>query len=240
MLGTGALLSAVGLLAGCTTTQQEAARERINSDRQVAAQNSTVVRRPSSAVTVTRVAGVAKLSGAGVSGVVATVKNTTSRPLSDLPISVGYLTGRRSHYLNASDSLSYFSSHLPLIPARGTITWVFTSAAKLPANARLFARVGAKPTVKPGDISATPVVSAKVASLGADQLLKVQVDNRSSVPQYQLQLYSVGTDGHRLVSAGNRTVSYIGSGSIQTVKIHLAGKTLGTQVRVEVLPTTYQ
>jgi hypothetical protein len=78
-----------------------------------------------------------------------------------------------------------------------------------------------------------------VAGVAADQRLTVKVDNRSGVPQYQLQLYSVGTDGRRLVSAGNMTVSYIGSGSIQTVNIPLAGKTAGTQLRLEVLPTTY-
>jgi hypothetical protein len=235
----GVVVGSVGLLAGCTTTQQEAGRERLNSDRQVAAQTGTVVPQAGSAVTVTRVAAVAQASRTGRSAVVVTLKNATSRPLSDLPISVGYELGRTSHYLNGSASLSYFSSHLPLIAAHGGITWVFTSRAKLPSAARLFARVGNHPTVKPGEISGTPAVSAEVAGVAADQRLTVKVDNRSGVPQYQLQLYSVGTDGRRLVSAGNMTVSYIGSGSIQTVNIPLAGKTAGTQLRLEVLPTTY-
>jgi hypothetical protein len=240
VLGAGALLGAAGLLAGCTTTQQEAARERLNSARQVAAQSSTVVRTSGSAVRVTHVGAVPQASKTGRSAVVVALENRTPDALSDLPISVGYTLGHQSRYLNGSDSLSYFSSHLPLMPAHSRITWVFTSAAKVPAAAHLFARVGSHPTVKPGDIPATPLLSARVAGPPANQLLPVKIDNRSGIPQYQLQLDSIGTDGRRLVSAGNMTVSYIGSGSIQTVKIHLAGKSSGTQLHLEVLPTTYQ
>jgi hypothetical protein len=238
-VGLGLTVASVGLLAGCTSTQTTAARERLNSAREVAAQTSTIVRHGGSAVLVSALAVV---TGTRVprTAVVVTLSNRTAQPLSDLPISVGYtLDGKRS-YLNSSESLGYFGSHIPLLDAHGQSTWVFSSARKLPIGAHPFALVGAQPSVGPGPIPGTPTVSATAVGSASGGSLEVRVDNTSGIPQDQLQVYVDGTRGNRVVTAGVRTVSYIGSGSMETVRIPLAGAPGGATVHLKALPTIYK
>jgi len=233
------MVATVALLAGCTSTQTTAARERINTAREVAAQNGTVVTHAGTSVTVSGLAVVTASQGLRTA-IVVTLANRTAHPLSDLPISVGYTRDARRSYLNGSDSLGYFASHLPLLSAHGTIRWVFASPRTLPAGAHLFALVGARPTVNPGAIPASPRVSATAAGDPVNGTVAVRVDNASGIPQNQLQLYVYGTRGSRVVTAGPETVSYIGSGSMETVKLRLAGAPSGATLHLEALPTIYR
>jgi hypothetical protein len=239
------MVGTVGLLAGCTSTQTTAARERINTAREVAAQDATIVRHAGTAVSasaLTVVSGTGTGTGteAPRTAIVVTLSNHTARAQSDLPISVGYTLGARRRYLNGADSLTYFASHLPLLGAHGTIRWVFSSPRRLPALAHPFALVGATPTVNPGPIPSAPPVSAAAVGAPVDGTLAVRVDNASAIPQNQLQVYVYGTRGSRIVAAGVETVSYIGGGSTETVKLRLAGAPSGATLHLEALPTIYR
>ena len=234
--GAGALLISAAVLAGCTTTQETAARLRLNSDRIVAASNGTRVTRNARTVTVKAISVV---RGHHRSATIVAVSNPSPHALSDLPISVGYTLGARRVYLNASSSLGYFNAHLPLIAAHQTINWVFSSAHAIPAGAQLFANIGATPSVPVGTITAVPDLSVRATGVSASDV-KLAIDNTSGLPQYQLQVYYVGQRGRRVVTAGNMTVAYIGSGSTQTVQIRPAGAAAGAAVRIEALPTTFK
>src|SRR5262245_48282147 len=114
-----------GALAACSTTQDKAARLRVNAARIRASQRETKVQIAASTITVGRLALVK--SGRRTAFVVA-VTNPGSSPVSDLPISVGYQSGQRAPvYLNAGASGTYFQAHLPVVPAHGSITWVYTT-----------------------------------------------------------------------------------------------------------------
>jgi uncharacterized lipoprotein YmbA len=105
---------ALTALAGCATTQQEAARLQLNSSRIRATQVGVrVTRADQSGVTVQQVA---VIRAAHSSAIVVRLANGTSRPTSDLEISVGFKTpGRRPSYLNAADGIDYFQDHIPAI-----------------------------------------------------------------------------------------------------------------------------
>ena len=82
------VLLAAGPLAGCATTQQEAARLQLNSARIRASEVAVVVHKAGPAV----VAGaVAMITGTAGSAVLVVVRNRTRSPIGDLPISVGIL-----------------------------------------------------------------------------------------------------------------------------------------------------
>lgn len=233
-----ALALAVAIaLAGCTTTQHEAQRERLDSARQRAALEST---RVTVANTVVAPASIAAVRTAGKTAFVVTIRNRGRRAVSDLPISIGYTTaGGESVYLNSAATLNYFQAHLPAIRAGGELTWVYTADRTLPAAVHAFARVGLKRSA-PALLTETNV-SIKVsyrytASTGS---LTVHLDNPTSVPQYQLQLYAYAKRGSQYVGAANATIMNLGAGSERSVRLGLVGES-GGQLHVQAIPTILQ
>ncbi len=70
--------------------------------------------------------------------------------------------------------------------------------------------------------------------------MTVHLDNPTSVPQYQLQVYAYGLQGGRYVAAGNTTVADLGAGSKQRVKLPLVGAAPSANLHVEAIPTILQ
>jgi hypothetical protein len=218
--GAVAVLGA-GLLAGCATTQQTAARLRLNSARILASQNGTRVTAAGDAVAVT---GIALIASDRRTAVVVTVRNPAGRPVSDLPISVGYRTGhRRLVYLNAGSNLTYFDAHLPAVAARSTLTWVYAAGRRLPRGARPFALVGATAAVPGSAVASPPVIRTGSPASTGGGVVTVAVRNLSGVPQYQLPVYVVAERGGRPVAAGEHTLPTLNGNADQTVRLRLLG-----------------
>ncbi len=231
---------AAGLLAGCSTTMQEASRLQLNSARIRASQVSTRVTRTSGVVRVQRLA---LLSASGRAAYVVTVRNSADRALSDLPISVGYTAaGGSPTYLNSGDTLDYFQSHLPVVAARGELTWVFTAARALPRGAHAFALVGSTPATAAHPSTPLPRITAtaNATALSPGGRLRIVLDNASSVPQYQLQVYAVAERAGGYVAAGGETVEHLGTSSRRTIELPLLGSLSRATVQVEALPTIFQ
>ncbi len=244
-----AALVAAGSVAGCSTTQQEAARLQLNSARIRAGEAGIRVTVPGRAVRVTRVALVA---GAGRTAFVVQVRNPAARAVSDLPISVGVrVAGRAPVYVNTQSGLEYFyfDAHLPVVPAKGTLTWVYTADRRLPAGARPFAIVGGEPSPPAAGSGSLPVIRATVhvparppaaGSMSGTASLTVTLRNLSGVPQYQLPVYAVAQAAGRYVAAGDLTVVHLGSQSTKTLQLDLLGNLDDAPVQVEALPTIFQ
>jgi hypothetical protein len=238
LLGTTAvLLVTAGLLAGCTTTQHEAQRMQIDSARERAAVLSTKV---TAANPLVRASVSATVAQGGHTALVVSVRNVGRKPVTDLPISVGYsLPGKPRVYLNAAEGLEYFQSHLPaLFPGKPRV-WVYTAARLLPKGAQLFATVGDKPSV-PALLNEPDLnVALKLDGVSGNRL-RIGLQNSTSVPQYQLQVYAYARrDGH-YVAAGNKTVVDLGAGSHQNLTLKLVGAAQGATVQVEAIPTILQ
>ena len=233
---------ALTVLTGCDSTQQEAARARLKSLRVLASAAPTVVRHRNPDV---RVAGVTLLRGRGGTAIAVHLRSNATHPLNDLPISVGIVArGGRHVRLNAAANVFYFETHLASIAARGSVTWVFTTARELPAAATPFAVVGARASVPPTSVHTLPRI--EVAATGSARTtastsrLGVKVTNVSAVPQYQLQVYAIGLRRGRDVAAGRATISHLGTGSSETLELTLLGDRPATSVKLEALPTMFQ
>ncbi len=242
-----AALGAAGALTGCATTMQEASRLQLNSARIRASEVSTRVTVPGHTVDVTRVALV---RGAGLTAFVVDVHNLGDRAVSDLPITVGVRVGaRRTIELNTApgtSEYSYFSAHLPVVAAGGTLAWVYSTDRRLTAAARPFALVGATPSVPVGRVGALPAIRATLVTAApaarGDRLgtLSIVLRNLSGVPQYQLQIYATAEVGGRYVAAGDDTVVHLGTGSSKTLHLGLLGPTTHARIAIEALPTIFQ
>jgi len=231
-----ALLGAAAL-AGCTTTQHEAQRERLDSARLRAALEPTRVTVANTTVTPT---SIAEVGADGRAAFIVKVRNGGHRAVTDLPISIGYTTrDGATTYLNSGANLNYFEAHLPAIRAGGTLTWVYTAARKLPAHARIFARVGLR-RVAPALLT-EPNVDIGLSYLydEAENSLKVRLNNQTSVPQYQLQVYATAERGGHYVGAADATVMNLGAGTRQRLRLALVGDP-GTQLHVQAIPTILQ
>jgi hypothetical protein len=228
-----ALLGGFAALAGCTTTQQQAAWLRMNNARLRASELSVRVTTPGSDVAVEQVSAV---SGGGRSAVVVRVRNLGSRALSDLPISVGAraASGRRT-YLNAAPGLDFFQTHLPVIRGHGQLTWVYASDHRLPAGARLFANIGSRSLAARPPLPQIEVERGVITRAGA---VRLKVVNRSSVPQYQLPVYAFVRRGGTYVAAGQATIGVLSGGGASALRLKLVGRPQG-DLAIEAGPTIF-
>lgn len=229
------VLAAAGPLAGCTTTQHEAQRVQLDSARERAAQLVTKVETQSAVVHASAVDTVA---ANGKTAFIVTVANSGRRAVSDLPILVGYTLPAGSRvYLNDQAGLNYFQAHLPAIFPGHPHVWIYTVRRSLPAGARPFAEVGAKPSV---GARTDEHVSLQASFARSGGVLHLKLDNPTSVPQYQLQVYAFARSGDRYVAAGNQTVTDLGAGSQQKLTLPLVGQPDGGRIQLDVVPTILQ
>jgi hypothetical protein len=242
MVGAAGVVATVGgVVAGCSTTQQEATRLQLNSARIRASEVPTRVTVAGHTVQVTRLALVPGRSGTAF---VVQIHNPGTRAVSDLPISVGVRAGHKRRFLNArsQSEFSYYEAHLPAIAPDATLTWVYATGQRLPTHARPFAAVGAVPSLASPRTARLPVIRASASpptaqGSAAGSPLTIALHNETSIPQYQLQIYAYAEHGNRYVAAGNVTVPHLGSQAHQTAKLALLGDPTNARLEVEALPT---
>ena len=242
-----AALAVSGLLAGCTTTMQQAARLQLNSARIRASELSTHVKTAGRAL---HVGSVELLSVGGATAIVVRLRNASDRPVGDLPISVGLQPrGKPRLYLNAQSGRDgfYFDAHVPVVAPRTTFTWVYTLHRRLPAAARPFAIVGPRPAPAVPAPGKLPVISATVkpsAATGGGHAhadsVRVSLHNLSAIPQYQLQVYAFARHRGRYVAAGRLTVEELDGGASGTYRLGLVGRPDGARPQITAFATTLQ
>jgi hypothetical protein len=236
-----ALFVTAGPLAGCTTTQHEAQRMQLDSARGRAAVLATKVTSANPLVDASVTGSVTgTVAGRLETALIVSVHNAGRRAGTDLPISVGYtLAGKPRVYLNAAAGLDYFEAHLPAIFSGQSRVWVYTADRALPRGARPFALVGRKASV-PALLTEPNVRIAFKLRRASAGTLRIGLQNSTSVPQYQLQVYAYAMRAGRYVAAGNATVVDLGAGSHQILRLPLVGSSQGATVQVEAIPTILQ
>ncbi len=231
-----ALALAVG---GCVSTEQKAAWAHVQDLRIIASQSPTVVRRPGSDL---RVTAVTLLRAHGRLAIVVALRNLSAHAVSDVPISVG-LRGRRGArtYLNRAAGTDYFKTHVAVVPARGSETWVFTARAPSHLTGAPFALAGDEPSPPITEVRTIPQLRAVLVPLTSARRHgpRLTVTNLSSIPQTQLQVYGVALAHGRYTAAGSATIGTLGTGNSTTTQLHLVGQPSGGPVRLEVLPTMF-
>jgi hypothetical protein len=235
-----AALACAGSLAGCVTTQQEAARIQLDSARIRASEAGTRVTVAGATVRVTDVSLVRSARGTAF---VVDVHNPGARAVDDLPISVGVrVATRRPRYLNDQTGLRdfYFDTHLPVIAAHRTLTWVYASGGRVPAGARPFAIVGGRPSPSVPIGAELPVIVVAARGATASGTLSIAVRNRSGIPQYQVPVFAFARSGSRYIAAGDATVVTLGGQASETVHLGLLGSLNHARLQIEALPTIFQ
>lgn len=227
-----ATIAVLGLstLTGCATTQQEAARLRLNDARIRASQAPLELVGRDRTVSVTSIAVIAGRSAA----VIVTLRNNGARPVSDLPLLVGITSRGKRTYLNQAAGETYFQNHVPAIAAHGLLRWVLTPGRSLPTASVPFVRVG----IAVGD-TATTISTLPLLRIGSRDGL-VEVNNTTSVPQYQLPVYAVAVRRGRDVAAGQTTIAYLGSEANVQLRVPLIGSTSGAILSLEAPPTIFK
>jgi hypothetical protein len=218
-----ALLSGAAL-AGCATTQQQSARSQLRAERELASRRSVRVTRSNPVVTVLSATRI--LAGAGTA-IVVSLRNSSAAPISDLPLSVGVvMRGGGRLYLNRGTGLDYFQTHIPAVPAHGTLTWVFTSHVTAPASSGAFALVGLdRLSAVTGTRTLPAIRTVAVAARGpaGPGLVAARVTNESDIPQYSVPVYAVSTAHGRYVAAGRGLLPELDAGASATVLVRLLG-----------------
>jgi hypothetical protein len=227
------------LLSGCVTTQQVAARERLVDARIRASQSPLRLGRLSPYVRVTRLS---LLRGSHVTVLVAQLRNTSARSVTDVPISVGIAAvGGRRVYLNHAANTDYFDTHVAAIEPHAVITWVFTSRRRLTGAGAPFAQVGVTQLPEPA-VASLPRIAVAGVSVppGKPGTLTVTVSNQSAVPQNTVPVYGVAVQGRRVLAAGRASVAHLATNGTATAHLTLLGRIRGATVRLTALPTIFQ
>jgi len=229
---------AVTALAGCDSTQQKNARAELRAKRELGSRELPAATRRNPHVRVVRVALVRGRAGSGA--IVVKLRGTGSKPLTDVPIAVG-VRGRdgQSRLVNAKRHLNWFQTHVPAIPADGTVTWVYKGVRDLKAGDRAFAKVGVPLRPALSSASSLPQIDA-VPAPGRNAKRRVSVENVSDVPQYGLQVYAFAQQGERYVAAGKTEIEHLGTGQQVTVAVPLTGSARKRPLRVEAIPTMFE
>lgn len=235
-LGLAGAVAASGL-AGCVTTQEKNSWLLLRDARTLASEGSVRVRVENRSLRVNRVELV---RGPRSGALVVSIDNTGTRPLSDLPISVGLIGhGGTRTYLNDRAGISYWDSHVPAVGAGETISWVLPYAGKDVAG-RPFALIGVPSRPPSTTVAALPrITAARVAERSADRL-QVRLSNDSTLPQYGLQVYAVALRNGNAVGAGRAALSELTSSGKATVGLTLVGGHTGAQVQLYVPPTIFK
>jgi hypothetical protein len=224
-------------LCACVTTQQKNARTVLLNERTLASQQPVQVTHENPSV---KVAGVALVRGSTGAALAVRLLNTSKRPLSDLPISVGVISpAGRKVYLNRSVNLNYYDAHVAAIASGRLVTWVFTDRRALSAG-RPFAEVGLAHAPASTTARSLPRIDVAQAAGASRGVIRVTVSNQSGIPQYGLQIYGLAVRNGRYVGAARATVPSLDGGSRATIVLRLLGTATGATVRVYALPTIFE
>lgn len=238
--GVAVALLAPAALAGCDTTQRQNVRAKLRAEREIASRVPVRVTRAHPQV---RVTGVTLLRHGGRPTVVVDLRSSAPRPLTDLPIVVG-LRSAAGHEtaLNRRGGLGWFQTHVPAIPAHGSITWVFSGRRPAAATGRPFARVGLPSAPILTHAASLPAIEAVGAASGGGRegKARVRVRNRSDVPQYGLQVYALARSAGRYVAAGKASLVHLGTGASATVAVALTRRVEPRELRFHAVPTIFE
>jgi hypothetical protein len=235
-LGLASAVVAIGL-AGCVTTQEKNSWLLLRNTRTLASEGSVRVGAENASVRVRRVEVVRAPRS---SAIVVSIANVGTRPLSDLPISVGVIGAHGTRtYLNARAGISYWDSHVSAIGPGATISWVLPYSGK-GLTGRPFALVGSSTQPPSTTVATLPRITVAQGTGQSAGSLRIHLLNYSTLPQYGLQIYAVALRHGTAVGAGRAAVNELNGSGKATVGLTLAGNYAGAQLQLYAPPTIFK
>jgi hypothetical protein len=170
---------------------------------------------------------------------VVTLRNTSSRPLREVPIEITlHEPGGRVLYRNDTPGLSGALVSAPLLAPGQRFNWIDDQIPTTGAPGRLSVLVGeATPTGTSAPslaVTGVHLFQDPTNGLGAEGT----VVNHSSVAQQELVVFAVGRRAGRIVAAGRAVLPDVPARSSATFQVFFIGNPKGSELQVSAPPTT--
>jgi hypothetical protein len=228
------LLLPAGALTACESTQEKSARLAREAPRLQEQTGVEVARRnPHVEVTTTAV-----LHDANGTAVVVGVRNTTARPLANLPVAIAVRdAGGRMAFRNDEPGLETSLTHIAYLPPHGRADWVNDQVAAAGEPRTVTARIGDS-----GKVSARPPrIVVQDVRLGEDPVdgpfARAVVVNRSASEQRRLVILGVARRGSRVVAAGRSLIEQLAPGKRSRFRMFFIGDPRGATLSLTPAPT---
>ncbi len=238
-LHSGLALAALAVLTvalgGCETTAEQSAKLEKSAKRVALVHAGLSIKRASRQAKVIQATVVHGSEGAAAA---VTVRNLASRALVSVPIAITVKGARgQTLYQNNAAGLETALTHVPSIPAHGTVTWVNdqVSAAAEPASVsaelgEASSASGAEPRVEVLGIDVTEASTGEASGT---------VRNSSSVAQGKLVVYVTARKGGKIVAAGRALLTNVAAGASVPFDLYLSGGAGGASLQASAPPTTF-
>jgi len=239
-----AALALVALvLTGCETSAEKSAR----IEKAVKAHQAQVALTAPRGLSISRVStrikpvGATVLTGTEAAAAVITLRNFSATAARDVPIAITvHDSSGASVYSNSAPGLAPSLVRVPLIPARGQLTWI---------DDQVQASGGGKPayvSVKVGEAPAAAAAVPRITVTGAHVVedpsngpgLQGTVTNASGVAQRELIVTAVAVRAGRVVAAGRAVLAEAPPGSQVPFQLFFVGDPAGASIQTSAPATT--
>ncbi|HEY1449791.1 MAG TPA: hypothetical protein VGF47_02480 [Solirubrobacteraceae bacterium] len=230
------LLAALALLcSGCETTAEKSAKLEKAAKRQtLAKQQGLTITRESAVV---KVLDTALLHGKEASAAVVTLRNSSPRPMSGVPISLTLKDARGATvYNNGTPGLARTLTSISLIPAHGKVVWI-DDQIQAPTASDVAVRVG-EGSPASGALPRLTIADTHLTSeAGTSSTLEGTVHNGSSADQPELVIDAVARDGKHVVAAGRAVLASLEAGAATPFEVFFVGMPGKAKLELSPQPT---
>lgn len=233
-----ALLALV--LTGCETTAEKSAKlEREaarHGDTAALAPKALVILHPSKVIEVLQSSLVHSSEGTAA---VVSLRNLSSHPLRDVPLSITVRSPQGGVlYTNTTAGLSPSLQTVPLLRARGELTWVDDQVqGATTAAATVSTKVG-EGTPVTGALPSIVLKGARLFSETTGSGVQGTVVDRSSVAQRELVVYAVARLKGEIVAAGRAVLAQVPAGGALPFQAFFIGNPQGAQLQLSAPAST--
>jgi hypothetical protein len=222
-------------LSGCESTQEESAKLEKTAKHFTLAHKGLTIAHASTQVQVLSAAVVHDAEGAAAA---ITVRNSSSRTLSSVPIAI---TVRGAHgqtlYQNNVPGLEAGLTQISSLAPHGSVTWVDDQVTASGAPASVTAIAGEAP-VASGPEPQIEVQGTHLAEASTGETAGT-VRNRSSVTQQHLVVYVTARRAGTIVAAGRAVLAEVAPGASVPFQAFLVGSATGAQLQASAPATTF-
>ncbi|HTZ65305.1 MAG TPA: hypothetical protein VMB51_14470 [Solirubrobacteraceae bacterium] len=234
-LALAALAALTVALGGCETTAEKSAKLEKAAKRVALVHAGLSIKRASRQAKVLEATVVHGSEGAAAA---VTVRNLSSRALVSVPIAITVKGARgQTLYQNNAAGLETALTHVPSIPAHGTVTWVNDQVGSAGEPASVIAELGEASTAS-GPEPQIEVQGTRVTEASTGEASGT-VRNGSSVAQGKLVVYVTARKGGRIVAAGRALLTHVAPGASVPFDLYLTGGAGGASLQAGAPPTTF-
>jgi hypothetical protein len=224
-------------ISGCSSSQEQSAKlERLAKLHARTAPKGLVITRPSREVTVLSSTVVTSAEGTAV---VVTLRNHSRRALRAIPLALEVRDAAgASVYTNSAPGLAHALTSVPLIAARGELSWIddqVQAAGGAPKS--VHATAGEAPAAT-GPLPQIAVSGPHFTEGPEGSAAEGTVTNRSTTAQNELVIFALAERAGRIVAAGRAVLSELAPGASAPFRAFLVGNASGARLRIEAPPSS--